>query len=85
MPPKKRPRANATSLKMIGRQVAAARVAKGLTQKQLAALVRLDEETIGSIEQGRRRLMPTSPSCWISIWICRACSPSRPMRCRTRT
>ncbi|MEU9718373.1 helix-turn-helix transcriptional regulator [Streptomyces sp. NPDC047976] len=58
MPPKKRPRANATSLKMVGRQVAAARVAKGLTQKQLAALVRLDEETIGSIEQGRRRLMP---------------------------
>ncbi|MEU9034710.1 helix-turn-helix transcriptional regulator [Streptomyces sp. NPDC048352] len=58
MPPKKRPRANATTMKMIGRQVAAARVAKGLTQKQLADLVKLDEETIASIEQGRRALMP---------------------------
>ncbi|KJY31350.1 MULTISPECIES: helix-turn-helix domain-containing protein [Streptomyces] len=58
MPPKKRPRANATTMKMIGRQVAAARVAKGYTQKQLAELVKVDEETVASIEQGRRRLMP---------------------------
>ncbi|MEU3406846.1 helix-turn-helix transcriptional regulator [Streptomyces sp. NPDC006670] len=58
MPPKKRPRANATTMKMIGQQVAAARAAKGYTQKQLAELVKVDEETIASIEQGRRRLMP---------------------------
>ncbi|GLX21160.1 helix-turn-helix domain-containing protein [Streptomyces lavendulae] len=58
MPPKKRPRANATTMKMIGSQVAAARVAKGLTQRQLADLVKLDEETVASIEQGRRALMP---------------------------
>lgn len=58
MPPKKRPRPNATSMKMVGRQAAAARAAKGLTQKQLAALIRVDDETIASIEQGRRTLMP---------------------------
>ncbi|MFF2197414.1 Scr1 family TA system antitoxin-like transcriptional regulator [Streptomyces sp. NPDC058157] len=57
MPAKKRPRPNATTMKMVGRQVAAARVAKNLTQKQLADLIRVDEETIGSIEQGRRALM----------------------------
>ncbi|MFF5704669.1 Scr1 family TA system antitoxin-like transcriptional regulator [Streptomyces sp. NPDC012794] len=58
MPPKKRPRPNATTMKMVGRQVAAARAAKGLTQKELAALITVDEETIASIEQGRRALMP---------------------------
>ncbi|WP_412077185.1 helix-turn-helix domain-containing protein [Streptomyces xanthophaeus] len=45
-------------MKMVGAQVAAGRVAKNLTQKQLGKLVRLDEETIASIEQGRRTLMP---------------------------
>ncbi|MFD8984289.1 Scr1 family TA system antitoxin-like transcriptional regulator [Streptomyces sp. NPDC059564] len=45
-------------MKMVGAQVAAARTAKNLTQKQLAELVRVDEETIASIEQGRRALMP---------------------------
>ncbi|MFD7097704.1 helix-turn-helix domain-containing protein [Streptomyces xanthophaeus] len=45
-------------MKMVGGMVAAARVAKNLTQKQLAELVRLDAETIASIEQGRRALMP---------------------------
>lgn len=58
MPPKKRPRPNATTMKMVGKQVAAARIARNLTQKQLGALVQLDEETIASIEQGRRALMP---------------------------
>ncbi|MFJ6798978.1 Scr1 family TA system antitoxin-like transcriptional regulator [Streptomyces sp. NPDC091268] len=58
MPPKKRPRPNATTMKMVGRQVAAARLAKGLTQRQLAFLLNLDEETVASIEQGRRALMP---------------------------
>ncbi|MFE5523603.1 Scr1 family TA system antitoxin-like transcriptional regulator [Streptomyces virginiae] len=45
-------------MKMVGAMVAAARIAKNLTQKQLGELVRLDEETIASIEQGRRTLMP---------------------------
>ncbi|MEU3914375.1 helix-turn-helix transcriptional regulator [Streptomyces sp. NPDC029721] len=58
MPPKKRPRANATTMKMVGKQVAAARISKNLTQKQLADLIKVDEESIGSIEQGRRTLMP---------------------------
>ncbi|MDD9378045.1 helix-turn-helix transcriptional regulator [Streptomyces sp. ZAF1911] len=58
MPPKKRARPNATTMKMVGQMVAAARVAKNLTQKQLGELVNLDAETIASIEQGRRALMP---------------------------
>ncbi|MFD8892003.1 helix-turn-helix domain-containing protein [Streptomyces sp. NPDC059566] len=45
-------------MKMVGAMVAAARIAKNLTQKQLGELVRLDAETIASIEQGRRALMP---------------------------
>ncbi|MEV7526660.1 helix-turn-helix transcriptional regulator [Streptomyces sp. NPDC091371] len=45
-------------MKMVGKQVAAGRVAKNLTQRQLAELVRLDEQSIASIEQGRRALMP---------------------------
>ncbi|WP_371617291.1 Scr1 family TA system antitoxin-like transcriptional regulator [Streptomyces sp. NBC_00454] len=45
-------------MKMVGKQVAAARIAKNLTQKQLGELVNLDAETIASIEQGRRALMP---------------------------
>lgn len=58
MPPRKRARPNATTMKMVGKQVAAARIAKNLTQKQLGGLVGLDAETIASIEQGRRALMP---------------------------
>ncbi|MFE4260505.1 Scr1 family TA system antitoxin-like transcriptional regulator [Streptomyces sp. NPDC056883] len=58
MPPRKRARPNATTMKMVGKQVAAARIAKNLTQTQLGELVRLDAETIASIEQGRRALMP---------------------------
>ncbi|MFG2984014.1 Scr1 family TA system antitoxin-like transcriptional regulator [Streptomyces sp. NPDC048258] len=45
-------------MKMVGTQVAAARTAKNMTQKRLGELVRLDAETIASIEQGRRALMP---------------------------
>ncbi|MEU9108207.1 helix-turn-helix transcriptional regulator [Streptomyces xanthophaeus] len=45
-------------MKMVGAMVAAARTAKNLTQKQLGELVRLDAESIASIEQGRRALMP---------------------------
>ncbi|MEU8841328.1 helix-turn-helix transcriptional regulator [Streptomyces roseus] len=45
-------------MKMVGEQVAAARVAKGLTQRELGKAVGLQEESIASIEQGRRPLMP---------------------------
>lgn len=37
MPPRKRVRPNATTMKMVGAMVAAARIAKNLTQKQLAS------------------------------------------------
>ncbi|MFK0258014.1 Scr1 family TA system antitoxin-like transcriptional regulator [Streptomyces sp. NPDC090445] len=58
MPPRKRVPKNGTALKMVGAQVAVLRIRKGLTQRQLAKLVRMEEETIASIEQGRRALMP---------------------------
>ncbi|MHC6626595.1 helix-turn-helix domain-containing protein [Streptomyces globosus] len=45
-------------MKMIGEQVATGRIAKKLTQSGLADLVNMDCETIASIEQGRRVLMP---------------------------
>ncbi|WP_234350305.1 helix-turn-helix domain-containing protein [Streptomyces sp. WM4235] len=45
-------------MKMVGEMVAAARLAKGLTQRALALEVPLDIETLASIEQGRRVLMP---------------------------
>ncbi|WP_372344579.1 Scr1 family TA system antitoxin-like transcriptional regulator [Streptomyces sp. KL116D] len=43
-------------MKMVGRQLKAARQAAGHTQAQLAALVQVDDETIASVEQGRRAL-----------------------------
>ncbi|MGX1368276.1 transcriptional regulator with XRE-family HTH domain [Streptomyces canus] len=49
---------NLTSMKMLGRQLGTARRAAGHTQIALAGLVRVDEETIASIEQGRRTLKP---------------------------
>ncbi|QNP70959.1 helix-turn-helix transcriptional regulator [Streptomyces roseirectus] len=49
---------NKTSMKMLGRQIAAARRASGLTQVELAAIVNIDDETMASIEQGRRPLKP---------------------------
>ncbi|MBK3647112.1 Scr1 family TA system antitoxin-like transcriptional regulator [Streptomyces sp. NPDC001260] len=49
---------NLTSMKMLGKQLGAARRAAGLTQSALAELARVDEETIASIEQGRRALKP---------------------------
>ncbi|KUL30626.1 helix-turn-helix domain-containing protein [Streptomyces regalis] len=53
--PRKR---NVSSMRMLGAQVQAARKAAGLTQRELAAQCLVDEETIASIEQGRRTLMP---------------------------
>lgn len=58
MPPRKRARPNSTAMKMVGEQVATGRVAKGLTQRELAKRVGLGEESVASIEQGRRALMP---------------------------
>ncbi|MGW3123639.1 helix-turn-helix domain-containing protein [Streptomyces sp. NPDC001107] len=51
-------RKNASSMKMLGKQLAAARRVADHTQTSLAALVGLDVETISSIEQGRRALLP---------------------------
>ncbi|SNX63106.1 helix-turn-helix protein [Streptomyces sp. TLI_55] len=59
MSAKKPPRPkNLTSMKMLGKQLGAARRAAGYTQSALGTLVGLDEETIASIEQGRRALKP---------------------------
>ncbi|MEV8071177.1 helix-turn-helix transcriptional regulator [Streptomyces sp. NPDC085995] len=49
---------NFSSMKMLGAQVQAARKAAGYTQRELAELLNVDVETIASIEQGRRALMP---------------------------
>ncbi|MFD8884987.1 Scr1 family TA system antitoxin-like transcriptional regulator [Streptomyces erythrochromogenes] len=51
-------RPNATAMKMVGAQVATCRIAKGMTQRALAEALHVDAETIASIEQGRRVLMP---------------------------
>ncbi|SED82282.1 Helix-turn-helix domain-containing protein [Streptomyces sp. 3213] len=48
---------NRSTMRLLGSQVKAARMAAGLTQRQLAERAMVDEETIASIEQGRRRLM----------------------------
>ncbi|MET7685551.1 helix-turn-helix transcriptional regulator [Streptomyces sp. NPDC005423] len=45
-------------MRMLGAQLKAARLAAGHTQRALAQPALVDEETIASIEQGRRRLMP---------------------------
>jgi transcriptional regulator with XRE-family HTH domain len=58
MQPRRRQRKNATALRMVGRQLARFREAAGLTQRELAAEFNLGEETVASIEQGRRPLKP---------------------------
>jgi transcriptional regulator with XRE-family HTH domain len=56
---KKLPRKkNASAMRMLGGQLGAARRAAGLTQRALAERLKVDEETIASIEQGRRTLKP---------------------------
>lgn len=47
---------NLSAMKMLGAQVATARRAAGFTQRALAERLMVDEETIASIEQGRRPL-----------------------------
>ncbi|CAL9492776.1 hypothetical protein SUDANB178_03239 [Streptomyces sp. enrichment culture] len=49
-------RKNQSAMKMLGRQLAAARRAKGMSQPGLAAALNIHEETVASIEQGRRVL-----------------------------
>ncbi|MDT0431875.1 MULTISPECIES: helix-turn-helix domain-containing protein [Streptomyces] len=58
MHPRKRQRKNASAMKLVGKLVGLFRVAAGLTQAQLAELASVQVETIASIEQGRRSLLP---------------------------
>ncbi|MCT2544217.1 helix-turn-helix transcriptional regulator [Streptomyces atratus] len=58
MHPGKRKRKNASAMKLVGKLVALFRGAAGLPQSQLAVLVGHQVETIASIEQGRRALLP---------------------------
>ncbi|AJC57514.1 helix-turn-helix transcriptional regulator [Streptomyces sp. 769] len=55
---KKRPRKNQSTMRMLGKQLQSARKAAGYTQSSLAEAALADEETIASIEQGRRALLP---------------------------
>lgn len=49
---------NLSAMKMLGVQLGTARRAAGLTQRELGEQLMLDEETVASIEQGRRPLKP---------------------------
>ncbi|MER7661020.1 MULTISPECIES: helix-turn-helix transcriptional regulator [unclassified Streptomyces] len=55
---RRRPRKNASAMRLVGRQLARFREAAGLTQRGLAAEFNLAEQTVASIEQGRRPLKP---------------------------
>ncbi|MEU1037291.1 helix-turn-helix transcriptional regulator [Streptomyces sp. NPDC005907] len=56
MTSRKRSRKNASAMKMVGAQLGVLRRAAGFTQRSLAERALVDEETIASIEQGRRPL-----------------------------
>jgi transcriptional regulator with XRE-family HTH domain len=58
MHPRKRQRKNTSAMRLVGALVALFRVAADLTQRELGVRVNLHEETIASIEQGRRPLKP---------------------------
>ncbi|MCC0578037.1 Scr1 family TA system antitoxin-like transcriptional regulator [Streptomyces californicus] len=58
MHPRKRQRKNASSMKLVGKLVARFRHEAGMTQGQLATAAGVQEDTISSIEQGRRSLVP---------------------------
>ncbi|GAA2569131.1 MULTISPECIES: helix-turn-helix domain-containing protein [Streptomyces] len=49
---------NLSAMRMLGGQLGTARRAAGLTQRELGERLMLDEETVASIEQGRRPLKP---------------------------
>ncbi|NEB08228.1 helix-turn-helix transcriptional regulator [Streptomyces coelicoflavus] len=51
-------RKNLSAMRMLGGQLGTARRAAGLTQRELGERLMLDEETVASIEQGRRPLKP---------------------------
>ncbi|MFD4522828.1 Scr1 family TA system antitoxin-like transcriptional regulator [Streptomyces sp. NPDC058470] len=56
---KKQPRKkNLSAMRMVGAQMQTARKAAGYTQRALGEAVLADEESIASIEQGRRPLLP---------------------------
>ena len=58
MQPRTRQRKNASAMKLVGKLVGLFRIAANLTQAQLADRAAIQLETIASIEQGRRRLLP---------------------------
>lgn len=58
MHPRKRLRKNASSMKLVGKLVARFRLEAGMTQAELAQAAGVQEDTIASIEQGRRSLVP---------------------------
>lgn len=58
MHPRKRLRKNASSMKLVGKLVARFRLEAGMTQAELARAAGVQEDTIASIEQGRRSLAP---------------------------
>lgn len=58
MHPRKRQRKNASAMKLVGAQLAMFREFAELTQRELAERVCVHEETIASVEQGRRPLKP---------------------------
>ncbi|MFE7119739.1 Scr1 family TA system antitoxin-like transcriptional regulator [Streptomyces sp. NPDC057654] len=58
MPPRRKPKKHCTVMRLVGAQVALFRCNAGYTQAALAELLRVSEETIASIEQGRRPLLP---------------------------
>ncbi len=58
MHPRKRQRKNASTMKLVGKLLARFRTEAGMTQVELALAAGVQEDTIASIEQGRRSLVP---------------------------
>lgn len=58
MHPRKRQRKNASTMKLVGKLLARFRKEAGLTQTELAQASGVQEDTIASVEQGRRSLVP---------------------------
>lgn len=58
MHPRKRQRKNASTMKLVGKLLARFRTEAGMTQVELALASGVQEDTIASVEQGRRSLVP---------------------------
>lgn len=58
MHPRKRQRKNASTMKLVGKLLARFRTEAGMTQVELAQASGVQEDTIASVEQGRRSLVP---------------------------